>query len=58
MCVRPERTKRSNYCKHGADVRLTATHEGKMNANGMLSLFTALGRGPSVISQQRRGFVC
>lgn len=33
--------------------QLTATHrQGKMNANGMLSLFTGLERSPSVISRQ------
>lgn len=33
---------------------LTATHRrGKMNANGMLSLFTGLERSPSVIGRQR-----
>ena len=49
--------KRSNYCKHGADVRLTATHEGKMNANGMLSLFTATGTWPKCYQPTALGFV-
>lgn len=35
------------------DTELTATHRRKMNANGMLSLYTGLGCSPSVISQQR-----
>lgn len=34
------------------DAELTASHRRKMNANGMLSLFTCLGCGPSVISQR------
>lgn len=35
------------------DMELTAIHRRKMNANGMLSLFTGLGCSPSVISQKR-----
>lgn len=36
-----------------SDAGLTDTHRQKMDANGMLSLFTELGGSPGVISQWR-----